>query len=310
MNNKNPGRFAGWWGNDVWYLDSDNGTDTASGEQGKNNIGRPQSVLTNTLAECGPGDTIYVRPRTTVGTQGTNATKVIADVNWTIARANAHLSIIGTGPNGGLGQVLPAVIFQSVGSGTAPTFLVNAPFFTMENCAIFAIASQTAGTIKVTNQAPGTDDGYAAMIDNCSFHNWSNTGYAALCFDSGRYNVVKNSQFWHCRQGVFIFGGGRTIHGAAIRNCDFHGRDTDIDADITVSAADHLTIDGNMFNHETPAKAAGVYLKYVDCYGTAYGTLSDNTFGTVDTAMSTICDLSNMVDVGNKCSANAGWLTV
>ena len=301
----------------MWFVDYDNGVSTS--QKGKNDIENPQSSLTQVLSDVGPGDTIFVRPRTTVGTQGTNATKIVcAAGTWTIPRTMAHLSIIGTGLNGGDGQILPAVIFQSITTTTTPTFLVHAPFFTMENCAIFADAEadspytsyQVESLIKVIAATPGTNDGYGAMINNCSFHNWAATAYAALCFDSGRYNVVKNSHFWHCRQGVFLFGGGHTIHGATVQDCDFHGRDTDIDADITISSADHVLIDNNRFHHETPAKDAGAYKKYVDCYGTAYGLLSNNTFATTDTSMGTLCDLSNMLDVGNKCSANACWVTI
>lgn len=301
MRDKNPGKFAGWWGNDIWYLDKDNGTDTSG--LGKNDIGRPQSSLTQVLADVGPSDTIYVRPRTTVGTQGTNATKIIASANWTVARANAHLSIIGTGPNGGSGQIIPGVIFQSVASATTPTFKVNAPFFTMENCSIFAIASQVTGLLEVNAFAPGTNDGYGAMIDNCSFHNYGTRVRGAILFDSGRYNTVKNSQFWHNVNSIDIASTGKTVQGCAVRNCDFHGKDTDIDADIVIGDADHIIIDQCRFHHDQPAKVGATYAYYVIVVGaSAYGLLSNCYFGTETAETATAVSISNMDACGNWCS--------
>ena len=90
--------FAGWWGNDVFYVDFDNGIRAV--EYGKNDMGNPQKDIYRSVADAGPGDTIYVRPRTTVGNNATNQSPITPAAteaaNITIPRTTNHLTIIGT----------------------------------------------------------------------------------------------------------------------------------------------------------------------------------------------------------------------
>jgi len=54
-------RFAGWWGNDVWFVDYDNGVRTS--QKGKNDIENPQKDLYQAITDASAEDVIYVRPR-------------------------------------------------------------------------------------------------------------------------------------------------------------------------------------------------------------------------------------------------------
>ena len=97
-------------------------------------------------------------------------------------------------------------------------------------------------------------------------------------------------------------------HGAIIRDCDFHGRDTDVDTDIQIATGDHLVIDNNRFHHELPAYATGAYLKYIKVVTSGRGSVYDNFFATTETNIDVACDLDSMVASANKCLADTIWI--
>ena len=248
--------FAGWWGNDVWYVDYDNGIRAI--DQGKGNMTAPQKDYYQTIQDAAPGDTIYIRPRTTVGTQATNQIAITPATteaaNVTIPRTLHHLSIIGTTGSG----MCNSVALQGYAEVNTATITTLAPYLTVENINFMTTAhdsviTQRTGLLKAYVYTPGTHDGFACSINNCTFQNYKDSGNGALWFESGRYNQVMYSHFWHCDVGVRISSAGRTNQGNEVKNCDFHGNDTDIDIDINLSATDHLRIIGNRFHHDIPA---------------------------------------------------------
>ena len=302
--------FAGWWDNDVWFVDFDNGTRT--GQRGKNDIENPQKDLYQVLQECGAGDTIFVRPRTTVATVGSN-NEVITPAateaaNWIITQGLHHLSIIGTSRNQGLAHT---AMFQSYASLTTPTIDVLAPYCTIENVGFKGISAQVStGLVRGYSSTPGTQDGFALTVDNCQVNVYQSSNGGGIVMDSGRYNRILNTEFWHCRSGINLASSAKNIQGNTIQNCTFHGQDTDIDVDILIEDATHITIDSCMFQHDVPAKAGGSRAKYIQCVGTAEGVVSRCMFGTETVTKATDNTLSNLDMVGNIGSFGANYVGV
>ena len=294
--------FSGWWGNDIWFVDYDNGS---TGWEGRA-MDSPATNLYQCLNVAGAGDTIFVRPRTTVGTVGSN-NEVITPAtteaaNWTIAQGQHDLSIIGTSRNQGLAH---GVMFQSYASLTTPTINVLAPFCTIENIGVKGIAAQVAnGLIQGYSYTPGTHDGYGLTIDNCQINVYQSSNGGGVVFDSGRYCRLLNTDFWHCRAGVELASTAGNINGSVVQNCNFFGQDTDIDVDILLGDNTHTWIDGCNFLHDVPAKAGGSRAKYIQSLGTSEGVVSRCTFGSETAVKATDNTLSNLDVV--DCASSQG----
>lgn len=308
--------FAGWWGNDVWFVDYDNGI--RANDEGHNNMGKPQKDLYRAIADAAAGDIIYVRPRTGIGGTYWYTNVYITpasteQANWTIPMAKSYLSIIGTMkslPQGG--QIHRPLLKGYTGVAT-PTINVLAPYFCMENMGISHVSGQSSGLIKADYTTITTQRGYSAVINNCAFRNYapSISQNAAVWFETGIYNMLVNSTFWKCRIGVELASAGRINEGNAVVNCDFYGAASDITCDIRTGDTAYTLIDSNRFNHGQPSHAAGgaPVGKYVYVGGAAGGgLLSNNYFATNSSSMATACTLSSIVDVGNKCNADSVWM--
>lgn len=299
--------FAGWWGNDVWFVDFDNGT-RADG-LGKD-MANPQKDLYRAITDSGAGDAIYIRPRTTLGDRGTSATSITPAateaVNWVIPQTKNHLSIIGTGTNSPLEN---GVKLEGYTSSTTATVLVYAPYVTFENIGFQAdSAAQVHGLLTTQAFAPGTEDGYSCTVNRCNFHVYKPAASqdAALVFDSGRYNQCLNSSFWHNYVGVKLSSGAKVNHGNLIRNCDFWGATGDVDSDIRTADADHVLIDGNRFHHDCPALSAGSYLKYIHVV-TAEGLICHNFFASTDASFAADNAPGNMKHCHNFSDQSASF---
>ena len=302
-------QFAGWWGNDTWFVDYDNGTRTS--QQGKNNMTAPQKDIYRSVADAGPGDTIYVRPRTTVGTQGTNQSPITPAAseaaNITIARTQDHLSIIGTTKNVGIQSGGP--FLQGYAGVNTTFFNVLAPYAVFENLVFNQASAQLKGSINVISGTPGTNDGFGCVIDNCGFHVHKATSYGAVLFDSGRYNQCLNSHFWHCVVGINLGASAMAIQGAIIQGNWFHGLDTDVDTDIQIASGGHLNIDSNFFLHAQPNYTTGAYKKYIGVVTAATGIVSRNYFGVDQANIDTLCSLGSMLDIANMSATDTGFCT-
>jgi len=298
-------RFDGWWDNDIWFVDFDNGS---TGWEGKE-MSTPATNLYQCLNVAGAGDTIFVRERTSVPSVGSNnavITPAAAQAaNWTIGQTQHHLSIIGTSRNQGLAH---GVMFQSYAALTTPTINVLAPYCTIENVGFKGIAAQVAnGLVQGYSYTPGTEDGFALTIDNCQINVYQSSNGGGVVFDSGRYCRVLNTDFWHCRSGVELASTAGNIHGSVVQNCNFFGQDTDIDVDILLGDNSHTWIDSCNFLHDVPAKAGGSRTKYIQSVGTSEGVISRCTFGTEAEAKATDNTPSNLDLVGNIGSFGAGY---
>jgi len=298
-------KFAGWWGNDVWFVDYDNGVRTS--QKGKNDMGNPQKDLYQATTDAGAGDTIYIRPRTTVGSRGTHQTPITPAAseaaNITIARTQHHLSIIGTEEHCGLQN---GVILQGYSGVNTPTITILSPYCTFENIGFQQASAQLLGSLSVLGMIPATKEGFGCTVNNCNFHNHPSTGYGAILFDSGRYNQCLNSSFWHCVVGVNLGASQLGIQGAVVQNCDFYGADTDVDTDIQIATGSHLLIADNRFHHAQPNYTTGAYKMYVKVVTSGAGLLVNNWFGTTDIDIDTACTIGSLIDLGNKCAEVTG----
>ncbi len=297
--------FSGWWDNEIWFVDFDNGS---TGQEGRE-MELPAKNLFQCLNVAGAGDTIYVRERTSVPSVGSNNAVITPAsteaANWTVAQGQHHLSIIGTSRNQGLAH---GVMFQSFAALTTPTIDVLAPYVTIENVGFKGISAQVStGLVRGFSSTPGTQDGFALTIDNCQINVYQSSNGGGIVLDSGRYNRVLNTDFWHCRSGINLASSAKNIQGNTIQGCSFQGQDTDIDVDILIGDATHVWIDGCLFAHDVPAKAGGSRAKYIQVVGTAEGVMSRCYFGTEVAAKATDNTLSNLDVIACESSFGAAY---
>lgn len=200
--------------------------------------------------------------------------------------------------------------FKNPYAGVAgPTFLVLAPYCTFENIGVKGIeATQTTALIHAKAYTPGTHDGFATTFDNCTFQVYHGTGGGALLLDSGRYNRVINSTFWHNRFAIYMSSSAKKIQGNTVDNCDFEGLASDVKCDIVIADADHIRLSNLRFHHEIPT--AGAPNLYVNCSGTATGWMIRCDFGDEGSLkMDELCSLSNIVDVACTSGYDGTWCT-
>lgn len=301
--------FAGWWGNDVWFVDYDNGIRTTG--YGKGDMSNPQKDIYRAVADAGPGDTIYIRPRTTVASYGTNQVPITPAAteaaNITIAQTQHHLTIIGTTPHIGIQSGGP--FLQGYAGVNTPFFNVLAPYVTFENLMFNQASAQLKGSINAIAGTPGTNDGFGCVIDNCAFHVHKATSYGAVLLDSGRYSQVLNSEFWHCVVGINLGASAKAIQGTLIENCGFHGITTDVDTDIQIASGGHISIDNCRFNHAQPNYATGAYKMFVQVVTAGTGVMSNCTFACAEITMDSMCVLDSIIDVGSKAAGDGTWCT-
>lgn len=295
-------KFDDDW-DEAFFVDFDNGRNVEDGRSAGAAYADFYQAITSSSA-CG---SIYIRPRTTVGSRGTHQTPITPNsdqaANWTIPRTKHHMTVVGVAVGGGLQN---GVILRGYTALTTPTILVLSPYCTFENIGFDPLSAQVSGSLKTLGTTVGTNEGFACTVDGCNFHVAQGAG--AIVFDSGRYNKCLNSQFWHCVNGVNIGASAISNHGTIVRNNDFHGRDTDVDTDIQIATGDHTTIDNNRFHHEIPAKTTGAYKRYIKVVTSGRGMVSDNFFATTETDIDVACDLNSMVAVANKCAADTIWI--
>jgi len=298
--------FAGWWGNDVFFVDFDNGL---RGQSGKDDMSHPQKDLDQAITDASAGDVIYMRPRTSLYWHGSSPSVITPPTatNWVVPQPLNHLSIIGTTTGGGLTH---GVTLRSYASLTTATLMFHAQYCTIENLGFQGIDEQVSeGIVQSRKETIGTHEGYALTVNRCNFQVYKSSNAGALVFNSGRYNQCLNSTFWHNYVGIWLGNTFNNIHGSQIIGNIFRGATGDIDADIVIGDSSHTLIHGNIFDHAQPAYSSGIRLKYIQCTGTSTGIISNNYFATTEATIGTACSLGTMVDVANKCGDSTVWMT-
>jgi hypothetical protein len=275
-------RYAGWFGNDVWYVDDIEGL---AGNEG-NAPEKAKKTIQEAVDAAGLQDTIFLRPRAiAVGayhTHGYYSGSVIID------NALLGLSLIGTGGGGrrGWGANIQCAIEPDVGS-TAATILVQAPGVSIENVMVKAITGSLGGGIGATNAA--NNEVYGLTISNCGFKDFVDTAapYGSVHLDSVHWATIQHCIFQEGGVGVVLGSALQAIRASMIRDCDFWGQASDWANDIRVSDCKNIVIDNCRFNHALPTGGApNIFIQFVGTAGT--GIVSDCRFAH-DTADEAVC---------------------
>lgn len=286
--------FAGMWGNNVWFVDYDNGTAGAVGDRPDH----AQKNLQTILDKAAEWDTIFIRPRDPDSSGGDPQAIIPASTtNWSITYTKHGLSLIGTGIGSGMRQTNMTRLQASSTTQATATLTCYAPYVNFENLT-FRRGSGTLAGLKIEGQTSG-GSGYAfnTTVNNCGFWKISSTAtQGALYYESAWHCLTKDSWFEQCAKGIGHGVSGSNIDGVNIIGCHFNGVDTTIDADIYATGGSTLSsvlIDRCTFAHDIPALASGnTYNKYID-FATAAGLISNCCFGTETETIATNMDSSN-----------------
>lgn len=287
------GRYEGMWGNQVYFVDYNNGTAGAGGKSPADAF----KYLQDAIDAASAWDVIYIRPATP-DTSGGDPLKHLPEstTQWSIASTKHGLSLIGTGFGAGK-EKMNMTRLQGASGATGSVFTNYAPFTNFENLTFRRGSSTGAGLLIEGQTSGGSGYSFGVSVNSCLFYKISVTGAkGAVYIESAWHTTVANSFFEQCARGVGIGVSGSNVDATAVLGCTFNGIDTTIDADIYATGGSTVTeilIDKCIFAHDIPALASGAaYSKYID-FATASGLISNCAFGTETETISTNMDNSN-----------------
>jgi len=308
--------YAGWWGNDTWFVDYKNGTRGVCAVNGAGNkMSAPTKDLADALSIAASGDTIFVRPHTDPHVHGRDPREITpystTALNWTIPYAKHHISIIGTGKlsKGGLAA---ETLLRGHRGAVTPTLRIAGAYATVENLCFkynLPVTAQNNACIEIDNLTETTDAGYAATINNCTFREYSyaSNGHGAIVIESSRWNAVLNCTFYDAWTGIWLGSSKNTVIGFVAEGNTFIADASDVGNDIRIPDAQHMDINGNSFQHAQPS--AGAPNLYIYCAGTATGVVRNNEFALDEANIDTLCGISNMSDIANRSASDTVWCT-
>lgn len=285
---------------EYWYVDSDNGSDSANNGS---SVNKATATIQQAIDNAARGDIIYVRAKA----MATGATDPASyEENLVIPADKDMLSIIGIGTGrtqGGLPQL------KDGATTTDPILTIRAP-----GCAISGLgfngAGNTGGNILLDDDG-STKTAFGTTMDNCHFKNAkgsgnAETGGAIMWTAAGNAWQIRvtDSLFFNCRGGIIVKNTtGSNPTDIVIENCDFMATaNTNVDADIYVPAANGMngvmikkcnfgTVDVPAYA-SSPAAARYIYLgsdtkgSIIDCnFACISQGTSAKTFGAAGTAV-------------------------
>ena len=274
-------RYAGWWGNDVWFVDDIEGNAGHTGKQPTDAFKTVQQAID----VSGPQDTIFVRPRNvTVGAYSGHGYITNVSSNIVTGAARQGLSIIGCGTGLGIGANVQTALAPVAGQ-TSATILVESPCVNIENFLIKTVTGQTGGCIGAVDT---TSRSYGLSVNNCSFKNFitadNATKIAAIMVDNNHWTTIENCLFREAYWGINFGSSAGVIEGLFVDNCKFIGAAAKWEQDIIYGDVKNIVIKNCTFAHATPAFPTGTGLLYVNGVGSAgTGIISDCRFSS-DTA--------------------------
>lgn len=277
MNNK----YAGWWGNKVWYVDDISGAD---GYDGKTPT-RAKATIQGAIDVAGSQDTIFVRPRdVTVGDYNSHGYITNLVSNIATGEAMQGLSIIGTHSGADYGANSQCAIAPVAGI-TPATILVESPCVTIENFLIKTVAGQTGGGIGAVDS---TARSWGLTVSNCSFKNFAtyltSNLLACIHLDNNHWTTIQHCRFRKAFVGINCGSSGGVIEGLSVTDCDFDGAAAYWDADIYMGDVKHIRIHNCRFNHALPAWVTGEKLFYIYMGGSAGSGMVSDCYFSADTA--------------------------
>ncbi len=286
--------YAGWWGNDVWFVDDINGND---GNTGKSPTAAKKTIQA-VINIAGPQDTIFLRPRDISTGRYHEHGYYTGTLN--IPATNYSLSIIGTG-NGarGVGANIQCAI-EADSAATAATITVKAPCFNIENVMVKQInEATTAGAINAVSTF-GTQQAWGLTVSNCMFKDFQSagSGLATIHIDTAHWATIQHCIFREADMAINLLSTEAAIRGAVIRDCDFWGNAADVSNDIRVGDCKNLLIDKCKFLHALPTGAAPlIYINFVGA--AAVGIISNCMFSTTDADEANAVNLAGSVIMAN-----------
>lgn len=255
------------FGNNVWYVDSTNGSDSNSGKTPK----RAFDTIQKAINSCARGDTIYVAPGQY------DETVTIARTNGTSGNALSNLTIIGQGGRG--------AAFIEPSTEDADGMIVHADDITIINLGI-AAEDETAGNIAL--EVSGSRfRAYGCKIEGGASQIKIGPGTVAQ-EAAGTHGRGGDCAFYDCEVcwGTKGFDLTSTDFGAVtqllIDGCRFH--------DLTTSSIDETTGSGG----SAAVQFFGLWVK--DCF------FDDAEDGTAPTAYILLNDDNANAGVVSNCS--------
>jgi hypothetical protein len=282
-------RYNGMWGGKVWFVDYDSGTTGGVGDAPD----AAQKNLQTIIDKASAWDTIYIRPRTPDSTGGDpNAIIPASTSNWSIPYTLHGISLIGTGVGSAKPQAYQTRLQGSATVNATAVLLSKAPFATFENLSFKRGGSTLAG-LHIDALHSDTAYTFAATVDNCLFWKFGATATnGGLFIDSAWHSQVLNSHFEECNIGIQLLSAESILTAPIIRNCDFNGAASAIDADIYSSDQTlQLWFNNCFFNHEIPAAGAGIHKRYIKLGASTTGMISHCYFASATGTIATLCTL-------------------
>lgn len=303
-------RFYGWWSGTSYFVDYDSGVDANTG------LGpaKAKKNLATALSLAVAGDVIYIRPRPVLAADTDPQYIVPATAaNWNVPRTKYNLSIVGAGPQLGSGQIHQTYLRgESTVTGAtlgSSTLTVRAPYCSIENLA-FHLGGSTRGQVEFYGDGTSTANAWGSSVSNCLFR-FGATDFGGLYIVDSWYCGAYKSHFYRNQVGVRGVASQSTLRGIKVKNCEFDGDTTALDANIalTGSGIDWGLIDSCRFNNGLPALSAGAHGVYINVGATTanYASMiSDCYFNIADLNTSTDLTLgSGWLDIGCYDSTNA-----
>lgn len=261
--------YHGWWGNDLWFVDYDNGSE---GNTGKTPT-KAFKHLATALDKVGAGDTIYIKPRTCADKSGGNSSYILPEAgeNWTVPYDVDSISLIGTSPCRGEAGAYHTYLRGSATAITDEAVLkVRAPFCNLENLS-FHRGVATKAEVWFYHYGTTNDYGYGGSVYNCLFRlasGASSTAAHGLVIDGAFWTDVRHCYFDRCMSGITIYSGWQEPDDIHIVGCVFTGQAAERSADIWIyGGVDNIDIDSCRFPNTTPSGGLNYYI-YVQTAGT------------------------------------------
>ena len=291
------GGFQGWWGDDVFFVDFDNGSAGAGGKSPDDAI----QYLADAITLAGPNDTIYVRPRPPeVGGDAIHYSSDPGDItpesttNWTIPWTDYGLSLIGTGiGRGHTGAQRTCLQGASGATATDPVLTLNAPFCTIENIGL-KNGDSTASLIKTQWANDSSTQAGMNTFYNVWFRNTKSiASFKGLHMDSGNYDSVIRCNFSSCDYGIYLDSGNSETSSLVIRDCDFLALTAEVKCSIySTGGAKRVLMTGLNFNHVLPT--GGSPNLYISFGAASTGIFSDSYMGATATTVGTNTTLNGI----------------
>lgn len=257
-------KFAGMWGENVWFVDFDNGSDDNPGDTPTT----ARKYLDTTLNDkMGDYDTVYVRPRALSSSYDFQKITPSATTGYIVPLGTDAVNIIGTSPGSlrGTGMLSCRTYLAGHASGVATSGImtIKSGFCNIENLAFYYKHGSTATTVGTLYLYGGTSTSRASgcSIANCAFRFGS--GAPGIYILDAWYQEISNCYFYRVSEGIKFLGSQSTARGMNVLGCTFVGVDSSRSVDINIysgAAAYHLIRDCSF--DELPAKSGG-YAAYI-----------------------------------------------